>query len=82
MKKINCLVFLFMLVICIIPVRIKGQSSDCYNNYDKALLFYNSGMSDSTLATLKPCLENKESLGKVPKETGQEYTGLLLYQAL
>lgn len=69
MKKFNSLVFLFILVICTIPARINGQISKCYNNYDKALAFYNSGMSDSALATLKPCLENKELLGKVPKET-------------
>jgi hypothetical protein len=69
MKKIIIIVYVFILAICIIPLRITGQTSDCYNNYEKGVIFYNSGMSDSTLATLKPCLNSNAALSKVPRET-------------
>jgi hypothetical protein len=69
MKKIKLFFTVFMLIIVTIMTEINGQVTDCYAKYEKALVLYNSGMSDSTLAMLRPCLENKENMSSVPQET-------------
>jgi hypothetical protein len=69
MKKTLTLGIILALVMWQLPLSISGQVTDCYKEYEKALVNYNSGMSDATLSTLKPCLENKESLSKESKET-------------
>jgi hypothetical protein len=69
MKKNKDNIAVFILLLSFITAEIRGQISNCYNNYEKALIFYNSGMSDSTLVILLPCLENKETLQKVSEET-------------
>jgi hypothetical protein len=48
---------------------LKAQVIDCSVNYEKALLLYNRGMADSVLSILKPCLESKSDLNRLPKET-------------
>ena len=46
-----------------------SQTADCSVNYERALLLYNSGMADSSLSVMKPCLDNDEALNKISKET-------------
>ena len=49
-------------MVLFVPLIIKGQTTDCSSNYEKALLLYNKGMADSALSLLKPCLESKRTL--------------------
>ena len=60
---------LLLMVLLIKPFFIYTQTTDCSVNYEKALLLYNSGMADSALRIMKPCLENKEALNNISKET-------------
>jgi hypothetical protein len=69
MKKIIRIISLFLMVLLIKPLSIFSQTKDCSVNYEKALLLYNSGMADSALSVIKPCLENNEALNKISKET-------------
>ena len=69
MKKIKIILLLCLTIILLIPFSIKGQTTDCSSNYEKALLLYNKGMADSALRVLQPCLENKRNLKNLSKET-------------
>jgi hypothetical protein len=69
MKKIKRIVILCLTTVLFIPFNIKGQTTDCSSNYEKALLLYNRGMSDSALRILQPCLENKRNLNNLSDRT-------------
>jgi len=69
MKKNIVAISICLIVLVTIPFCVSAQTTDCSVNYEKALLLYNSGMADSALSVLKPCLGNKEALNKISKET-------------
>jgi hypothetical protein len=69
MKKNIRIISLFLMVFLIKPFCVSSQTSDCSVNYEKALLLYNSGMADSALSIIKPCLGNNDALNKISKET-------------
>lgn len=58
-----------MMVIFLNPISAFAQTADCPVNYERASLLYNSGMPDSALSIIKPCLENKKALNNISKET-------------
>jgi hypothetical protein len=63
-------VFTFCLTVTLfMPLSIKGQTTDCSSNYEKALLLYNRGMADSALRVLQPCLETKRILNSTSRQT-------------
>ena len=69
MKKIKR-VFTFCLTITLfMSLTIKGQTPDCSASYEKALFLYNSGMADSALKVLQPCLETKKTLSNTSRQT-------------
>jgi hypothetical protein len=63
-------VFTFCLtLILFMPLSIKGQTIDCSSSYEKALMLYNSGMADSALRVLQPCLESKRTFHGLSSQT-------------
>jgi hypothetical protein len=68
MKKITKKLILIATTLLVVPFWIVGQKTDCSMNYEKALIFYNSGMNDSAFITLQPCVDNKAALSGIPKE--------------
>ena len=63
-------IFIFCLTINLfMSLSIKGQTTDCSASYEKALSLYNSGMADSALKVLQPCLETKRTLSSYSRET-------------
>jgi len=69
MKRINRTFVIFLMVLTLLPSGIFAQIDDCSFNYERALLLYNSGMADSALRIMRPCIENKEMLKNISKET-------------
>lgn len=69
MKKPVNIALILMLMLCIFTPGTSGQGTDCYLSYDRALVLYKSGISDSTILVLRPCLDNREALMSIPKET-------------
>jgi hypothetical protein len=69
MIKIKRVLFFCLMVNLLVPLSIKGQSTDCSANYEKALLLYNRGMADSALKVLQPCLETKGTLNSLSART-------------
>ena len=69
MKKIKRIIIFCLTVVFLMPPIIKGQTTDCSSNYEKALLLYNKGMSDSALRVLQPCLESKRTLKSLSART-------------
>ena len=69
MKRINRTFVISLIVLTFLQSEIFAQIEDCSLNYEKALLLYNSGMADSALRIMKPCIENKEMLKNISKET-------------
>ena len=68
MKNIK-IIPLGLMILFFKPFSISAQIADCSVNYEKALLLYNSGMADSALSVVKPCVENNEALNKISKDT-------------
>lgn len=69
MKKNIRIISLCLMILLIKPFCVSSQTTDCSVNYEKALLLYNSGMADSALSIIKPCLGNNDALNKISKET-------------
>lgn len=69
MKKNIRIISLCFMVLLIKSLCVYAQTTDCSVNYERALLLYNSGMADSALSVMRPCLENNEALNKISKET-------------
>lgn len=67
-KNIRIISICFMALL-IKPLCVYSQTTDCSVNYERSLLLYNSGMADSALSVMRPCLENNEALNKISKET-------------
>lgn len=72
MKKLNSIIFTFILGLWFSAFNSYAQVPNCSGNFKKALQLYNWGMADSALNMLKPCLEHKKALKKVSKETCAE----------
>jgi hypothetical protein len=69
MKKNISIISLLLMVLLIRPLCVSAQTNDCSVKYEKALLLYNSGMADSAMNVIRPCLENGEALNSMSKET-------------
>ena len=69
MKRINGTFVIFLMVLTFLPSEIFAQIEDCSLNYEKASLLYNSGMADSALRIMRPCIDNKEMMKNISKET-------------
>lgn len=69
MKKLNAIILIGVLSICLLALNSNVQAQDCISKYEKALQAYNYGMADSALNMLEPCLEHPKALKEVSKET-------------
>lgn len=69
MVKIRIIVLLCLLGFLAAISPVDAQVTDCPLNYEKALMMFNRGMADSVCVILKPCLEDKQALKGLSKET-------------
>ena len=68
MKDIKKCFTICFVMFFLISINSAGQVADCYENYERALKLYNSGLDDSVLIILNPCLENNKAHNRVSKE--------------
>lgn len=59
----------FCLLVVLLKSVIVSAQTDCSINYEKAVLLFNSGMADSALIVIKPCVENPEALKNISDDT-------------
>jgi outer membrane protein W len=69
MKGVRIIIFFFAQGLFLISLKSTSQIINCSDNYEKALKFYNSGMVDSALNVIKPCLGNTKALDGVTNGT-------------
>jgi len=69
MNNIKTIISSCLLGLVFLSFHCNAQVVNCSDNYEAALRLYNYGMADSALNTLEPCLENRQALKQVSKET-------------
>jgi hypothetical protein len=69
MKKLKTVIIPSILIISLISLNCYAQIPDCSGNYEAGLKLYNSGLADSALTILNPCMSNKNAMNNLSKET-------------